>query len=144
MAGPLPPDPEVVRLIQEYFTIAFGDHSIAERDELRAPMLADGWIYHGVDGSPIGFEGLTERQTRNQLKIHEGRSHDHRLFQHENTAIFTCKGWARGEDKGVAFEGCGSWVTVITRTPEGWRVVADIVGAEPNPHDEPPDAYRWL
>lgn len=143
-AGRLPPDPEVVRLSQAYFAISFGDHPIAERDALRAPMLADGWIYHGYDGSPIGFEGLTHRQTKNQLKIYERRSHDHRLFQHENTAILTAKVWSRGEDKGAPFEGCGSWATVMTRTPDGWKVAADIVGSEPNAHEEPSAAYVWL
>ena len=143
-AGPLPPDADVLELIHRYLSVGFSDLSIADRDEQRRPMLSAGWIYHGIDGSPIGLGGLTQRQTRNELKIHERRSHDHTLFQHDNTAIFTFKVWSAGEDKGKLFGGCGSWVTVMTRTPQGWRAAADIVGAEPNTHDEPEDAYSWI
>lgn len=142
-AGPLPPDAEVVALICRYLAVSFGDSSIADRDHQRRPLLAEGWIYHGIDGSPIGFEGLTQRQTRNELRVDERHTHDHTLFQHENTAVFTFKVWTRGEDKGRSFEGCGSWATVITRTEEGWRVAADVVGAEPNEHYEPADAVSW-
>lgn len=143
-AGELSPEPEVVDLLRDYLSIAFADLPIAERDEQRRSMLAPGWMYHGVDGSPVDFDGLTERQTRNRLRIHERRSHDHRLFQYDQTAIFTFKVRVRGEDKGQEFEVCNSWLTVCTRTPDGWRVAADIVGAEPDAHEEPPDAFSWM
>jgi hypothetical protein len=56
---------------------------------------------------------------------------DATLFQYENTAVLTYKDRSRGWDKGKPFQGYGSNAIVMTRTAQGWRVVADIVGADP-------------
>lgn len=135
-AGSHPPAPEVLELVGRYAPALMGWTSVAERDSLRRPMVVPGYFYHDMDGSFIGFDGLTERHTRNDLRIHERTFYDVVLHQYENSAILTYKSWERGSDKGHLFEGYGSAAMVMTRTGEGWRVVADIVGQEPS---APPD-----
>lgn len=134
--GSHPPDPEVLELVRRYTPTLLGWTSIAARDSIRRPMVVPGYFYHDMDGSFIGFDGLTERHTRNDLRIIERTFYDVVLHQYENSAILTYKSWDRGSDKGHPFEGYGSAAMVMTRTPEGWRVVADIVGQEP---PTPPD-----
>ena len=130
-AGSHPPDSAVVELVLRYAPTLMGWTTPAHRDSLRRPMVAPGYFYHDMDGTPVGFDALTERHTRNDLRIHERWFYDAVLHQYENTAVLTYKGWSRGSDKGHPFEGYGSAAMVMTRTPEGWRVVADVMGQEP-------------
>lgn len=132
-AGSQAPDSAAIATATRYGAVMSDWSSVAERDSLRAGLVADGYIYHGVDGNPIGFEGLTARQTRNAFRIDERKIYDVVFHQYENTAILTYKMWQRGEDRGEPIEGHGSGVTVLTRTPEGWRVAADIIGQDPDP-----------
>lgn len=49
-------------------------------------MVADNYFYQGVDGTPIGLEGMTARQTRNNFRVYERSIYDVVFHQHENTA----------------------------------------------------------
>ena len=129
--GSLPPDPEVLILVRKYTPLLMSWTSPADRDEKRRPMVVPEYFYQGTDGSAIGYDGLTARHTRNDLRILDRTFSDAILFQYENTAVLTYKDRSRGWDKGKAFQGYGSNAIVMTRTAQGWRVVADIVGADP-------------
>jgi hypothetical protein len=126
-----PPDPEVLALVRKYTPLLMGWTSPADRDEKRRPMVVSDYFYHGTDGSGIGYDGLTARHTKNNLRILDRKFSDAILYQYENTAILTYKDRSRGLDKGKPFEGYGSNAIVMTRTLQGWRVAADIVGADP-------------
>lgn len=132
-AGSHPADPQVVELVKTYTPHLIGWSTVADRDEKRRPMVVPGYFYHDMDGNYIEFDGLTKRHARNDLRIIERKFFDVVLHQYENTAILTYKAWTRGTDKGKPFEGYGSAALVMSRTPDGWRVVADIVGQEPDP-----------
>ena len=133
--GSHPPDSAAMALAARYGAVMSEWSSVAERDSLRAALLADGYFYQGIDGTPIGREGMGARQTRNRLRVHEQSVYDVVFHQYANTAIVTFKMRQRGEDKGRPFEGYRSGVTVLTRTSEGWRVAADIIGKDPAPPD---------
>jgi len=124
-------EPEVLALVKSYTPHLMAWTSIADRDRKRRPMVADSYFYHDLNGSDVGFDGLTARHTKNDLKIFEGRIYDAILYQEESSAILTYKSWTRGMDKGKPFEGTGSAALVMTRTAKGWRVLADIVGQDP-------------
>lgn len=132
-AGSHPPDPQVLALVKSYTPHLIGWTTIADRDEKRRPLVVPGYFYHDMDGSYIEFDGLTKRHAKNDLRIVEREFFDVVLHQYENTAILTYKAWTRGTDKGNPFEGYGSAALVMTRTTDGWRAVADIVGQEPAP-----------
>jgi hypothetical protein len=129
--GQRPPEPEVLALIQSYTQHLMGWTTIADRDRQRRPLVAPDYFYHDLNGSDIGFDGLTERHKRNDLRISEGRIYDAILYQHDHSAILTYKSWTRGMDKGRPFEGYGSAALVMTKTTQGWRVAADIMGQDP-------------
>ena len=129
--GSRPAEREVLALVKNYAQHLMAWTSIADRDRHRRPMVADGYFYHDLNGSDIGFDGLTARHTKNDLRIFKGRIYDAVLYQEENSAILTYKSWTRGMDKGRPFEGTGSAAIVMTRTPKGWRVSADIMGQDP-------------
>ena len=136
--GSHPPQPEVVALVRSYMPHLIMWSTPADRDRKRAPMVVPGYFYHDMNGSPVAFDALTKRHTRNELMLLERRLYDVVLHQYENTAILTYKSWDKGTDKGKPFEGYGSAALVMTKTPSGWRAVADIVGQEPDP--PPPTA----
>ncbi|MDX1661530.1 MAG: nuclear transport factor 2 family protein [Gemmatimonadota bacterium] len=136
-AGSQPPDSAAMALAVRYGRVMSGWSSVAERDSLRSGLVADGYFYQGIDGTPIDLEGMTARQTRNELRIDERSMYDLVFHQYENTALVTYKMWTRGEDKGHPIEGYASGVTVLTRTPDGWRVAADIIGQDPEPPSDP-------
>ncbi len=131
IAGSHPVDPEVIALVRNYTPHLIGWTSIADRDAKRRPMVVPGYFYHDMNGSFVGYEALTRRHAKNDLRMLDRRFYDAVLHQYENTAILTYKAWTRGSDKGKPFEGYGSAALVMTRTAEGWRTVADIVGQEP-------------
>jgi len=132
-AGSQPPDSAAVMTALAYAEASSNWSTVEERDQRRAPFIADGYFYHGYDGSPIGFEGLTERQDRNNLRIDTNESYDVAFYQYENTAIATYKTHQTGKDRGEPFDLYGSGLIVLTRTPEGWRVASDIIGQNPAP-----------
>ncbi len=138
-AGSHPPDSSVVELVRRYAPTLMGWSTPAARDSVRRPMVVPGYFYHDMDGLPVGFDELTARHTRNDLRIHERWFYDVVLHQYEHTAVLTLKAWSRGSDKGHPFEGYGSAAMVLTRTAEGWRVVADIMGQEPAPPADAPE-----
>ena len=130
-AGPRPVEAEVRALVDSYTPHLMSWTSIADRDRTRRPMVTASYFYHDLNGSDIGFDGLTARHTKNDLKVFDGRIYDAVLYQEENSAILTYKSWTRGMDKGQPFEGTGSAALVMTRTAKGWRVSADIMGQDP-------------
>lgn len=132
-AGSEPPDSTAIALATRYGAVMGNWSTPAERDGLRAELVADGYFYLGVDGNPIGLEGMTVRQTQNAFRVEEQGIYDVVFHQYENTALLTYKMRQRGEDKGEPFETHSSGMTVLTRTPEGWRVAADIIGRRPVP-----------
>lgn len=129
--GTRPAEPEVLALVRNYTKHLMSWTTIADRDQKRRPMVVPGYLYHDLNGSDIGFDGLTARHTKNDLRILEGRIYDAVLYQEENSAILTYKSWSRGKDQGRPFEGHGSAALVMTRTADGWRVTADIMGQDP-------------
>ncbi len=129
--GSRPAEPEVLSLVKNYTEHLIAWTSIADRDRKRRPMVVGSYFYHDLNGSDIGFDGLTARHTKNDLQVFEGRIYDAVLYQEENSAILTYKSWTRGMDKGRPFEGTGSAAVVMTRTAKGWRVSADIMGQDP-------------
>jgi hypothetical protein len=129
-AGSHPPAPEVLSLIQQYQAASTNFPSIAARDEKRRPLMSPGYFYLGLDGVPIGFDGLGARHTRNDLKFEGQAFYDIVLHQYENTAIVTYKTHNKGMDKGKPFSQHSASALVMGRTAEGWRVVADVLGRE--------------
>ena len=129
--GPRPAEPAVLELIQNYTQHLMAWTSIADRDSKRRPMVVASYFYHDLNGSDIGFDGLTARHKKNDLRIFEGKIYDAVLYQEENSAVLTYKSWTRGMDKGRPFKGYGSAALVMTRTSDGWRVSADIMGQDP-------------
>jgi hypothetical protein len=135
--GNLPADPGVLALVRNYMPDLIAWKSIDDRDAKRRPMVAANYFYHDLNGNDIGFDGLTARHKKNDLRVSEGRIFDAILYQQENSAILTYKSWTKGSDKGHPFEGTGSAALVMTRTSAGWRVTADIMGQDP-PDSSPP------
>jgi hypothetical protein len=129
--GSRPNDAAVVKLIRAYTPHLLSWKSIEDRDTRRRPMVTSSYFYHDLNGSDIGFDGLTARHTKNDLRVSEGRIFDAILYQEENSAVLTYKFWTKGMDKGHSFEGTGSAAIVMTRTADGWRVSADIMGQDP-------------
>ncbi len=135
--GLRPAEPEVLVLVQNYTKHLMAWTSIADRDEKRRPMVSSSYFYHDLNGSDIGFDDLTARHKKNDLQLFEGRIYDAILYQEENSAVLTYKSKMKGMDKGRPFEGYGSAAVVMTRTPKGWRVSADINGQDPPSPVEP-------
>ena len=133
VGGSRPADPDVMALVRRYTPHLMAWTSIEDRDAKRRPMVTDSYFYHDLNGSDIGFDGLTARHKKNDLRLTDCRFFDAVLYQEENSAILTYKSWQRGSDKGHPFEGTGSAAVVMTRTAKGWRVTADIMGQDPPP-----------
>lgn len=137
VVGDLPANPEVLTLVRSYTPNLMAWTSIDDRDSKRRPLVSSNYFYHDLNGSDIGFDGLTARHKKNDLRVSEGRIFDAILYQQENSAILTYKSWTKGSDKGHPFEGTGSAAIVMSRTSDGWRVTADIMGQDPPPTPEP-------
>lgn len=139
--GSHPPDSAAIATAIAYGQASTFD-SVDERARRTAPLQAEGYFYHGYDGSPIGAEGARERQNRNGLRIDSEERYDVAFYQYENTAIATYKTHQTGEDMGEPFDLYGSGLMVLTRTPEGWRVVSNIIGQNPPPPASETEAER--
>ena len=128
-AGSQPPKPEVLQLIADYQRASTGWKTVTERDNLRkTTVISKGYFYHGHDGAPIDFTGLTNRQIKNELQVTEISFSDIILHQYENSAMVTYKSNSKGMDKGQPFEGWTTGIVVITKENGEWKVAADIIG----------------
>lgn len=142
--GTHPPDPGVLQLIMEYSAAASDtmlEEGVDARDDARKGLVSKGYYYHGMDGSPIGLEGLNARQNNNGLRIDTSETYDAVLYQYENVAIGTYKTLQSGEDRGEAFDDLrNSAILVMAKEDGKWVVVSDIIGAQPAPPAEPEEA----
>jgi len=128
--GALPPNPLVLQLLKRYGE-AFELRDVSERDAKRKELVSPGFFYHGVDGAPIGLEGLTKRQTKNDFRVFADSTYDEVLYQYENTAVFIFKEWQHLKDKGVEKEVTNSVLILMGRENNKWVVLADIIGMKP-------------
>ena len=135
--GTHPPDPGVIQLIAEYSSAGLDEMSekgVDARDAARKKFLSDGYFYHGLDGSPIGFDDLNARQNNNGLRIDSTVTYDAVLYQYENVAIGTYKTLQTGADRGEEFEDLrNSAILVMAKEDGKWVVTSDIIGAQPAP-----------
>jgi hypothetical protein len=136
-AGTRPPEKAVLKLVKDYQTATSTNwKTIAERDAKRRKFVSDGYFYHGTDGKPIDFAGLTARQTKNDLTI-ESSPYDLILYQYETVAILAYHSHDKGMDKGEPFEGYGSNLIVMSKEKGVWKIIADILGADVSPPTKP-------
>ncbi|MDP4574794.1 hypothetical protein Q9K02_06525 [Qipengyuania sp. G39] len=131
--GSHPPDPEAIAVALEYAAADSGYSSVEERDERRSRLVSPAYFYHGLDGHPVSFDGLTERQTANGLEDASVNETFGVVFhQYENTALVTYKTWNVRMDMGRERALLGSGLMVLSRTEDGWKVVSDFLGREPS------------
>lgn len=134
--GTHPPDSAVLLLLREYGKAFDNNQSIAERDAKRKALVSRAYFYHGVDGSPIGLDGLTKRQTKNEFKVFNDSIYDEVLYQYENTAVFLFKEWQHLTDKRVEKETLNSVLIVMGKENGRWKVISDIIGMKPKASSE--------
>ena len=67
LGGSRAAEPEVLALVKNYTQHLIAWTSIADRDRKRRPMVVDSYFYHDLNGSDVGFDGLTARHTKNDL-----------------------------------------------------------------------------
>jgi hypothetical protein len=137
-AGTHKPEKEVLELIAKYQAASTNWKTPQERDERRKALVSAGYFYHGQDGKPIGFDGLTVRQTNNNLRVAELKVSDVTLYQYENSAIVTYVSTTKGVDRGKPFETFSSHLIVIGKENGGWKITADVIGREPSRPAEGP------
>ena len=134
-AGTHKPDKDVLELIAKYQSASSNWKTPQERDEKRKPLVSPGYFYHGWDGKPIGFDGLTARNTKNSLHIAELKITDATLFQYENSAIVTFISVSKGVNQGKTFEDLTSHLVIISKEKGAWKITADVIGQEPDRQD---------
>ena len=132
-AGTKKPEPAVLKLVRDYERAMTEYKTVADRDVNRQRYLSRSYFYQGTDGIPIDSAGLTARQTRNTFKLLEIKRYNYVLYQYETTAILAYHTYEKGMDKGETYEGRGSFVTVMSKENGVWKVMADIIGADPAP-----------
>lgn len=125
------PDSAVLKLIDDYSRSFDGNATVAERDAKRKQLVSPAYFYHGMDGAPIGLDGLTKRQTKNQFKLVGDSVYDKVLYQYENTAILIFKEWQHLLDKGVEKKATNSVLIVMSKENGVWKVATDIIGQKP-------------
>lgn len=130
-AGTHPPDSAVLHLLKVYGESFDDNKTVAERDAKRKALVSPAYFYHGIDGAPIGLEGLTKRQTKNEFKVFADSLYDEVLYQYENTAVLMFKEWQHLTDKGVEKEHVNSVLILLGKENGNWKVLADIIGREP-------------
>lgn len=140
--GSMPPQKEVLELMEQYVKAGTEWKTIQERDEKRQALVAKGYFYHGQDGIPIGFDGMNKRQIKNELKIDHTEYYDLILYQFENTAMVTYKSFGSGMDKGKPFESYESGILTMGKEGGTWKVLADIIGKQPNPRKLAPSQLK--
>jgi hypothetical protein len=131
-AGTHKPKKEVLELIAKYQAASTNWKTPQERDDKRKALVSPGYFYHGWDGRPIGFGGLTVRQTNNSLKVDSLEISDITLFQYENSAIVTYISKSKGVNQGKQFESYASQLLIIGKEDGAWKVMADVIGQEPD------------
>lgn len=124
------PDSAVLKLLTQYAEI-FDFRDVAVRDAKRKELVSPGYFYHGMDGAPIGLDGLTKRQTKNDFKVFADSVYDEVLYQYENTAVLMFKEWQHLTDKGVEKENINSVLILLGKENGTWKVLADIIGQKP-------------
>jgi hypothetical protein len=129
--GTHPPDSAVLLLLKAYGEAFDGNQTVAERDAKRKPLVSPAYFYHGMDGAPIGLDGLTKRQTKNEFKVLADSVYDEVLYQYENMAVLIFKEWQHIQDKGVEKKSVNSVLILLTRENGHWKVAADIIGQKP-------------
>jgi len=125
------PDSAVIKLIDDYSRSFEDNATVADRDAKRRQLVSPAYFYHGMDGAPIGLEGLTKRQTKNQFKLMADSVYDKVLYQYEKTAILIFKEWQQLFDKGVEKKATNSVLVVMSKENGVWKVVTDIIGQKP-------------
>ncbi|MBL7871736.1 MAG: hypothetical protein JNM78_09015 [Cyclobacteriaceae bacterium] len=125
------PDSALLILIKAYSESFDDNKTIAERDAKRKTLVSTAYFYHGIDGAPIGLEGLTKRQTNNNFNVFADSVYDEVLYQYENTAVLMFKEWQHLTDKGVVKESLNSVLILLGKENGKWKVLADIIGREP-------------
>lgn len=129
--GTHPPDSAVLLLLKVYGESFDDNQTVSERDAKRTALVSPAYFYHGIDGAPIGLEGLTKRQTKNEFKVFADSLYDEVLYQYENTAVLMFKEWQHLTDKGVEKEHVNSVLILLGKENGKWKVLADIIGREP-------------
>jgi hypothetical protein len=129
--GTHPPDSAVLLLLKAYGEAFDGNQTVAERDAKRKSLVSPAYFYHGMDGAPIGLDGLTKRQTKNEFKVLADSVYDEVLYQYENMAVLIFKEWQHIRDKGVEKKSVNSVLILLTRENGHWKVAADIIGQKP-------------
>ncbi len=129
--GTHPPDSAVLLLLKAYGESFTDNQTVAGRDQKRKPLVSSAYFYHGMDGAPIGLEGLTKRQTKNDFKVFADSVYDEVLYQYENTAVLIFKEWQHLTDKGVEKENINSVLILLGKENGAWKVLADIIGQKP-------------
>lgn len=131
-AGTHKPEKEVLELIAKYQAASTNWKTPEERDYRRKALVSPGYFYHGWDGRPISFDGLTVRQTKNNLQVTDLIISDITLFQYENSAIVTYISVSKGVNHGKPFEDSASHLLIIGKEKGAWKITADVVGQEPD------------
>jgi hypothetical protein len=129
--GTMKPDSAVLLLLKAYGEAFDGNQTVAERDAKRKSLVSPAYFYHGMDGAPIGLDGLTKRQTKNDFKVLADSVYDEVLYQYENMAVLIFKEWQHIQDKGVEKKSVNSVLILLARENGQWKVVADIIGQKP-------------
>jgi hypothetical protein len=128
--GTMKPDSAVLKLLTRYGEV-FDFRDVAVRDAKRKELVSPAYFYHGMDGAPIGLDGLTKRQIKNDFKVLADSVYDEVLYQYENMAVLIFKEWQHIQDKGVEKKSVNSVLILLARESGHWKVVADIIGQKP-------------
>jgi hypothetical protein len=112
-------------------------NGVMARSEAMAPLQSEGYFYHGMDGAPIGKSALNQRQLRNGLVIERSEILNGHLYQYEDTAIAAYHTRQSGEDRGRRFDDLMTSNLIVMGKVDGeWKVLSDIIGAEPSPPEQ--------
>jgi hypothetical protein len=130
-AGTHPPNSEVLKLMERDAEIFDKYREVSVRDSLRKEIISPEYFYHGIDGKPIGIEGLTKRQAKNQFQLLEEEVLSETLYQYENSAILVYIVKLKLKDKGEIHDRLRSSLIVFSKENGEWKIISDIVGQDP-------------
>ena len=134
--GTMSPKKEVLALLEAEAKIMDSVRNVKQRDSLRRPFLSDAFFYHGLDGKPIGLEGLTKRQTKNNFQYLESIIISETLYQYESTAILIVLERQKVKDKGEIHENYISSLMIMGMENGEWKILSDIMGMPPKLSEE--------